>query len=337
MRTVDDLTDRGARPGTTTPPRGRAARAGVPTIPLPSESAAATARTARPARAATAVPASASTGIAELLRGPVRPARVLLSMPAAVYVSVAGAKGAPGDVVGVLTSDAARLPLGCMLFRPSNGRPLVALPPGAPAEVGGGRIVVGDLAVSAAAWWDPRPRLPHPRPALLPEGVRQLRNALYGEGVPHSAFTLPGLPTGPGGPLAALRGAVRRADLEAALRTAGRLIGLGPGLTPAGDDVMAGTVAGLVLLGHPAGQRFAAGVYSLAAGRTTELSRALLRHAACGRVSGEYAAVLSGLVGERPLEPAIRGLLNTGSTSGRALALGLSTAIDLVERTTRVR
>ncbi|MCU1617550.1 MAG: hypothetical protein JWO98_5090 [Frankiales bacterium] len=330
MRTVDDTT--GTR---TRPLPGRAARAGLPTIPLPRESAQAAARTAPVSRAATAVPASASTGVAELLRGPVHPARVLMSLPAAVYLHVPNERG--GDVVGVLTSDAARLPLGCVLFRPSNGQPLVALPSGAPAEVGGGRIVVGDLAVSAAAWWDPRPRLPRPRPALLPEGVRQLRNSLFGEGVPHSAFTLPGLPTGPGGPLAALRGAVRRADLEAALRTAVRLIGLGPGLTPAGDDVMAGTMAGLVLLGHPAAERFAAGVFALAAGRTTELSRALLRHAACGRVSGEYAAVLHGLVGERPLGPAIAGLLATGATSGRAMALGLCTAIDLVDRTARVQ
>jgi hypothetical protein len=335
MRTVDQPPGSVHRSPTDAPRHGRAAQAGVPTIPLPRESAQATARTARPARAATAVPASASTGIAELLRGPVRPARVLLSVPAAVYVHVPGERG--GDVVGVLTSDAARLPLACVLFRPSNGRPLVALPSGAPAEVGGGRIVVGDLAVSAAAWWNPRPKLPSLHPALLPEGVRQLRNALYGEGVPHSAFTLPGLPAGPGGPLAALRGAVRRADLDAALRTATRLIGLGPGLTPAGDDVMAGTIAGLVLLGHPSADRFAAGVYALAAGRTTELSRALLRHAACGRVSGEFAAVLHALVGERPLMPAVAALLSTGATSGRALALGLSTAIDLVERTTRVR
>jgi hypothetical protein len=333
MRTIDELTGPRGRRNETGTQRGRAAQAGVPLIPLPRESAQAAVRTAPPARAATAVPASASTGVAELLRGPVRPARVLMSLPAAVYLSVTTERG--NDVVGVLTSDAARLPLGCVLFRPSNGRPLVALPTGAPAEVGGGRIVVGDLAVSAAAWWDPRPRLPRPRPALLPEGVRQLRNALYGEGVPHSAFALPGLPTGPGGPLAALRGAVRRADLEAALRTAVRLVGLGPGLTPAGDDVMAGTMAGLVLLGHPAAERFAAGVYSLAAGRTTELSRALLRHAASGRVSGEYCAVLQGLVGERPLTPAIAGLLATGSTSGRAMALGLCTAIDLVDRTTR--
>jgi hypothetical protein len=334
MRTIDE-TPGHIPPQAAAPVRGRAARAGFPTIPLPRESAQAAARTARPARAATAVPASASTGVAELLRGPVRPARVLMSLPAAVYLLVPGERS--GEVVGVLTSDAARLPLGCVLFRPSNGRPLVALPSGAPAEVGGGRIVVGDLAVSAAAWWNPRPKLPSTRPALLPEGVRQLRNALYGEGVPHSAFTLPGLPTGPGGPLAALRGAVRRADLDAALRTATRLIGLGPGLTPAGDDVMAGTIAGLVLLGHPAAERFAAGVYSLAAGRTTELSRALLRHAACGRVSGEYAAVLHALVGERPLAPAVAGLLATGSTSGRAMALGLCTAIDLVDRTLRTR
>ena len=165
MRTIDDTTGKGSRLSTDAARRGRAAQAGLPTIPLPRASAQAAARTARPARHATAVPASASTGVAELLRGPVRPARVLMSVPAAVYLQVANDRGS--EVVGVLTSDAARLPLGCVLFRPSNGRPLVALPSGAPAEVGGGRIVVGDLAVSAAAWWNPRPRLPSLRPAAI--------------------------------------------------------------------------------------------------------------------------------------------------------------------------
>jgi hypothetical protein len=330
MHTIDETTDRDDRPGATAT-RGRTARAGVPSIPVPRRPAAA--RTGPSTRQVTAVPAAASTGVAALLRGPVRRARVLASTPTGVYLHVPGERD--GDVVGVLTSDAVRLPLGCVLFRPSSGRALV--PSTATAEVGGGRVVVGDLAVSAAAWWDPRPRLPSARPALLPEGVRQLRTTLYGDGVPHSAFELPGLPTGPGGPLAALRGAVRRADLDAALRTATRLIGMGPGLTPAGDDVMAGTVAGLVLLGHPAAPRFAAGVTALAACRTTELSRAVLRHAAAGRVSSEYAAVLHALVGERPLAPAVDALLTSGSTGRRATALGLCTAIDLVERTMRVR
>src|SRR3954464_2643445 len=125
MRTIDELTGPRGRRTETDPLRGRAAQAGLPTIPLPRESAQATARTAPPARAATAVPAPASTGVAELLRGPVRPARVLMSLPAAVYLTVPGERG--NDVVGVLTSDAARLPLGCVLVRPST-----ALPPGAP-------------------------------------------------------------------------------------------------------------------------------------------------------------------------------------------------------------
>ncbi len=332
MRTIDETTGRDTRSHTTAAP-SRAARAGVPTIPLPRGSAAATAHPSHPARQITPVPTAASTGVTALLRGPVRRARIVATTPTGVYLHVPGERD--GDVVAVLTSDAARHPLGCVLFRPSTGRPLVS--PNAAAEVGGGRIVVGDLTVSAAAWWDPRPRLPSTRPALLPEGVRQLRTTLYGEGVPHSAFALPGLPTGPGGPLAALRGAVRRADLDAALRTATRLIGVGPGLTPAGDDVMAGTVAGLVLLGHPVAPRFAAGVTALAACRTTELSRALLRHAAAGRVSGEYAAVLHALVGGGSLASALDALLTSGPTGNRATALGLCTAIDLVERTTRGR
>jgi len=314
-------------PHPTTAARGPAARMGVPTFPLPRGSA-------HGIVAGPAVPAAASTGIADLLRGPARPATVLLSVPAAVYLSVPTPQGT--EVVGVLTADAARLPLGLVLSRRANGRPLVQSPSGAPATVGGGRVSVGDLTVSAAAWWDPRPRLPGVCPSLLPEGVRTLRTALYGDG-PQSSFVLDGLPGGPSGPLAALRGAVRRADLDAALRTATRLVGLGPGLTPAGDDVLAGCVAGLVLLGHPAAERFGAGVHALAAGRTTELSRALLKHAAAGQVSGEFAAVVRALVGQGDLPGALATLLATGSTSGRAMALGLSTAIDLAERTTRPR
>ncbi|MCU1606018.1 MAG: uncharacterized protein JWP46_2483, partial [Modestobacter sp.] len=196
MRTIDESTGGQSGAHQRVASAGRAARAGVPTISLPQNSA--DPGGAPGVRgAAGAVPTQASTGVAELLRGPVREARVLLSVPAAVYLTVQTPQGS--DVVGVLTSDAARLPLGCILFRPANGRPLVSVPSGARAQVGGGRVTVGDLTVSAAAWWDPRPKLPTAHPALLPEGVRLLRAAVYGEGVPHSAFALPGLPSGPSG------------------------------------------------------------------------------------------------------------------------------------------
>ena len=127
MRTTDEST--GSTPTATDRGRpGRAARLGVPTITLPRE----------PGRTpgVAAVPSQASTGIADLLRGPERPARVLMSVPAAVYLAVPGPQGA--DVVGVLASDAARLPLGCVLFRPSNGRPLVNAAAGASDSTGAG-------------------------------------------------------------------------------------------------------------------------------------------------------------------------------------------------------
>ena len=68
-------------------PDAHAPRPGAPRRPAsrrsPSPASPRRRRPARPdpARAATAVPASASTGVAELLRGPVRQARVLLSVP----------------------------------------------------------------------------------------------------------------------------------------------------------------------------------------------------------------------------------------------------------------
>src|SRR3954462_10569612 len=96
MRTIDDLPGPGGHRTATDAMRGQAARAGAPLHPLPRESAQAAGRTARPARAATAVPASASTGVADLLRGPVRPARVLMSLPAAVYLSVPTGRGTEG-------------------------------------------------------------------------------------------------------------------------------------------------------------------------------------------------------------------------------------------------
>src|SRR4051812_32673562 len=62
---------------------GRATRAGVPTIHLAHTSDREDSSGSR-----ASVPAQASTGVAELLRGPVRPARVLLSVPSAVYLTV---------------------------------------------------------------------------------------------------------------------------------------------------------------------------------------------------------------------------------------------------------
>lgn len=94
------------------------------------------------------------------------------------------------------------------------------------------------------------------------------------------------------------------------------LAGRGPGLTPAGDDLLAGYAAGLVLFHgrRDEARRLAAE----AAPRTTGLSATLLWHAADGELS-EPAHLLLERGESAPL-------LGWGHTSGRLLALGLALA-----------
>ena len=100
------------------------------------------------------------------------------------------------------------------------------------------------------------------------------------------------------------------------------LAGWGPGLTPLGDDLLVGYVAGLALTGHDF-----AGLSKLAARagrRTTSLSSALLRHAAHGALPEPAHA----LIERGDLEP----LLLFGATSGSAIAVGLAAAVAATDR-----
>jgi hypothetical protein len=97
---------------------------------------------------------------------------------------------------------------------------------------------------------------------------------------------------------------------------AASLAGLGPGLTPAGDDLIVGYVAGLQLL-HGRSEQ-AAALAEAAARRTTSLSATLLRHAARGELPEAAHEYL-----DRGLEA---GLLAWGQTSGRMLLAGLRLA-----------
>jgi hypothetical protein len=116
---------------------------------------------------------------------------------------------------------------------------------------------------------------------------------------------------------------------EAAQFTAAAdLLGRGPGLTPSGDDVVAGFLLGARAFGHaaPGG---AAAVGELAAGATTALSAQLLRHAVLGECVAQAAAVAAVLIGRRAPDDAVDQLLAVGHTSGAALAAGLLCAAAL--------
>jgi len=95
-----------------------------------------------------------------------------------------------------------------------------------------------------------------------------------------------------------------------------RLAGRGPGLTPAGDDILCGYVAGLFLFHDRRDE--AAEIAVRAALRTTRLSATLLRHAALGELPEPAHAFLA--------DGDPRPLAAFGHSSGRCLRLGLMIA-----------
>ncbi len=97
-----------------------------------------------------------------------------------------------------------------------------------------------------------------------------------------------------------------------------RLIGCGPGLTPAGDDVLAGALVAAAAVRHPDLHRLASGVRAaLRARRTTVVSVGLLHAALDGWATPELAAFV-----EAPGPATEAALLTLGHSSGAALRDG---------------
>ena len=110
-----------------------------------------------------------------------------------------------------------------------------------------------------------------------------------------------------------------------------RLIGRGPGLTPSGDDLIVGFLAGLwsTVGGHPARRRF---LHSLctavaaAAAATGDISRAYLAHARRGRFAEPLTTLVHRIARGADggsVERATSAALGVGHTSGRDGAFGL--------------
>ena len=127
-----------------------------------------------------------------------------------------------------------------------------------------------------------------------------------------------------------LRASWRRGDAVGTQRGATQLAGLGGGLTPAGDDFLAGAML-WAWLAHPAPRPFCHLVLEAAAPHTTILSAALLRAAARGECSAPWHRLLAALAkgGEARLARAVQAVRAYGHTSGSdALAGFLWLGID---------
>lgn len=256
--------------------------------------------------------AVASTAIASLLGGVHQDLRVVAAFPRAAYLSVGD------DLVTLETSDGVGQPNAVVVNAPSTLRPLARIFVGQTGRIGDGGVRLGDLEIRVSRWWDPRPRL-RPTTAAGLRAVSEItrrRIEATADGVrPRGDVELEdALAEAPAGTLAALTvgtlAALTAGDDVAAFTAARRMIGLGPGLTPSGDDRLAGLIAGTLVLAPSFGsrtsgseegggvadlavhaevvaaaQRLGRAVAQAAVGRTTSVSAALLWHAARGQLA----------------------------------------------------
>ena len=130
---------------------------------------------------------------------------------------------------------------------------------------------------------------------------------------------------------AALARAVRRRDAGDFLDAARALIGLGEGLTPAGDDYLVGTLAILHRLadGWPAAGAVARPLTAHAADATTTVGAAFLRHAVAGQFS-EPLCDLAMAKSPAAARAAAAALAGMGATSGADTLAGMRAALDVL-------
>jgi hypothetical protein len=138
--------------------------------------------------------------------------------------------------------------------------------------------------------------------------------------------------------MAALVRSIDEREPEEACRAAAGMLGLGSGLTPEGDDLLAAAAVTVVALGPSVGlegrvlRRLVEALTPDPVGRTTELSGTLLRLAESGR-SLEPVGRLLDLHDDRGTASAIDRLSKVGHTTGRMYLRGLgATAVALAGR-----
>lgn len=240
------------------------------------------------------------------LRRPIGPWRVIASFPRAVYI------GAENEVIVFTSWD---VPPGPIHATTSAIR--VETEPGSPVEVAHGLIEMHGLRVELA---DAEPWVGRlPQPAQLRDAGPTLIVALE----PHvraSALTSPPFANR----LSRLAEAAEQLDLDA---VAGALLGLGPGLTPAGDDALAGFLVTSVAMG-----RLPASSWQVRRDDrhlTNPISLAYIHRAAEGQAIAPVHDVLTAATtgDARICEAACRELTRVGGTSGADIALGLLLAL----------
>lgn len=117
-------------------------------------------------------------------------------------------------------------------------------------------------------------------------------------------------------------------DVHGALRAAGQMIGLGPGVTPTGDDILIGFLAGLWSM---AGQEQGRLGFIRSFGRelvqftrqTGEISRTYMLHAAQGQFSSGLSHLAEAIATGNDMEETAQAAMRVGHSSGMDAVTGL--------------
>ncbi len=179
--------------------------------------------------------------------------------------------------------------------------------------------------------WDPA--VPWASLHVDAAALRQARRLVEGEGrrrAPFSPFVKVLWEQGEVA-VAQLGDALLAGDRQALAEAVRQIAGRGPGLTPSGDDFLAG-----VMLAMWMSARFRDVyprlVYEAAASRTHRLSRAFLRAAAEGQADERWHRFLRALGGEGDVEAAVHLILSFGASSGLEMLAGFLWMMGLTGR-----
>ena len=242
-----------------------------------------------------------------------RTAYVHSVFPAALNIAV------DETMLTFLSDEKPRMPNSARLPRCIMEQLYATLGPGAQARVGDGRLVFPTLDLSihlpGGAAWEPVPQVAaqswrsavvaarahmlarHLAQREQPDGLAHLvRPLLLGEETRETPLGRIALPL-----LRQLVRASREQDMAHVEEAARGLAGLGPGLTPSGDDTLGGFTGVLALAGAQPGmdatanKRLAELIAATARPRTTLLSATLLAHAARGEMAEQVGELLTAL------------------------------------------
>jgi hypothetical protein len=193
-----------------------------------------------------------------------------------------------------------------------------------------------------AATWEPRPSIHRVAPRELVDRLRPARATVVADGAGESLLPLlwasefglggpgPGLVRTAGISARLLSAAAARRDEGSVVRAARGLAGVGPGLTPSGDDLLAGFAAAWILVGESLGhdgaahQRVADAVLAGGESGASPLGRVWLRHACRGELLEPMTRFVAALLAaeSRDLGPVVRDALAVGSSSGTDWMVG---------------